>query len=68
LRRRRMRLKRRLMVVLRLITDVAQCKPGASFLQNCNSKKRPKNHTSCATGANLCRHELLTTERSILFL
>src|SRR5215212_5016918 len=64
LRRRRMRLKRRLMVVVRLVTDGAQCKPGASFKQSCNSQKHLKNQVSFSTGANMFRHEVLTSERS----
>src|SRR5829696_3439194 len=60
-----MRLKRRLMIVVRLLTDGAQCKPGASFSAKLQLKKTPKNYAACSTGANLCRHELLTTERSI---
>src|SRR5678815_1361228 len=57
-----MRLKRRLMVVVRLVTDGAECKHGASFPRGCDSRKHQKNSASCATGANLCRQELLTSE------
>src|SRR5262245_55873600 len=59
-----MRLKRRLMVVVRLVTDGAQCKPGASFPQSSNSNKHSENPVSCLTAANLCRHELPTCERA----
>jgi hypothetical protein len=59
-----MRLKRRLMVAVRLVTDGAECKPDASFPQICNSKKHLKSEASYSTGANMFRHELLTTERS----
>src|ERR1044072_4275997 len=65
LRRRRMRLKRRLIVVVRLFTDRAQCKPGSSFSAKLKCQKHLKNKTVCATGANLFRRELLTTERQI---
>jgi len=37
-----MRLKRRLMVVVRLVTDSAQCKPGALFPQGAIQKKTPE--------------------------
>jgi len=60
-----MRLKRRLIVVVKLFTAGAQCKRDSSFSAKLKFQKHLKNKTACATGANLCRHELLTTERQI---
>ena len=64
LRRRRMRLKRRLMVVVRLVTGSAQCKPDALDVFNLQLEKMPQTAPLCSTGANLFRRELMTTERS----
>jgi len=60
-----MRLKRRLIVVVRLVTGGVQCKPGALISANLKFKEHLKNKASCATGAILCRHELLTTELKV---
>jgi hypothetical protein len=61
-----MRPKRRLIVVVRLITGSAQCKPGALISENLKFKEHLKNKVSCATGAILCRQELLTTESKVI--